>query len=214
MPDGVGERSDFLRAFLRSHKPLASTINFFRSIEWSRKILENNNYEAIPFFSRHLHEQTGENRFFARTVNTPTTIPHVLALRARRLITPPSATPSLAKNETPEALCLISLGKDLEAHPSIVHGGFQCVIFDEVMRLVVLLHQDNIAEPGPRDVHFTVSMTTSYHAPVNAPSNVLVRSWLVKREGRKWFAGADLVDCDGRVLTRAESVWVTRRSKE
>jgi acyl-coenzyme A thioesterase PaaI-like protein len=112
---------------------------------------------------------------------------------------------------SPEVLCLMSLGPGLEAHPSIVHGGFQAVIFDEVMRLLVLVHENNICGPELRSTHFTVNMNVSYLAPVLIPGNVLVRSQLLGRQGRKWFTKADIVDGVGKVLTSAHSVWVTAK---
>lgn len=210
--NNAAERSDFLNVFIRRHKPSRSAMDYFLSIPWTRKFIENDAYKAIPFFSRYLNEHTGENRFFARTVNTDTTIAHLLALQQKDLRTPEHQPLALSPTELtthPEIICLMSLGRGLESHPSIVHGGFQAVIFDEIMRMLVLLHQNNICKPGPRDVHFTVNMTLSYSAPLNAPSTVLVRSQLAKREGRKWLAKAEIVNSDNHVLTSAESLWVT-----
>jgi acyl-CoA thioesterase FadM len=79
------------------------------------------------------------------------------------------------------------------------------------MRLLILLHQNNICKPGPRDIHYTASMTVSYSAPVIAPSNVLVRARLVRREGRKWFTKGEIVNTEGQILTTAESMWITAK---
>lgn len=184
-------------------------------------MLENKAYVPIPFWSRHLNDSTGENRFFASIVNTDVTIPHLLSMRAKTIKTPDvneqvdqhqaNSASSKLNMSLPDVLCLVSLGPALEAHPSIVHGGFQCVIFDEVMRFLILVHQNNLSVSGSRVDHFTVEMTTSYLAPVITPSDVLVRSHLVKRQGRKWFARADIVDAAGMVLTTAESTWVTAK---
>lgn len=109
----------------------------------------------------------------------------------------------------PDVICLMSLDRDLDAHPSIVHGGFQAVLFDEVMRFVILLHQDLVCQPGPRDDHYTANMSISYCAPVMTPTNVVVRAWLTNREGRKWFTTAEIVDCTDSILTTAKSMWIT-----
>lgn len=105
----------------------------------------------------------------------------------------------------------MSLDRGLDAHPSIVHGGFQAVLFDEIMRFVILIYQDRVVQPGPRDVHYTANMPISYCAPVTTPRNVLVRSSLINRDGRKWFTVAEIVDCANNVLTKAESMWVTAK---
>lgn len=219
------ERSDFLGKFIASHQPPLETINYFSSQEWTRKVLENEDYEAVPFFSRHHNAQTGENRLVGQTVNTNTAIPHLLSLRRRNLITPTALVQDTEQQRndvqqggiktstsaSPDALFLVSLGHDLDAHPSIVHGGFQAVLFDEIMRFVILLHQDRICRPGPRDIHYTVRMSISYRAHVTTPSDVLVRAWLTGREGRKWFLVGEIVDSGENVLTAAESMWVTAR---
>jgi acyl-coenzyme A thioesterase PaaI-like protein len=216
----IDEQSDFLRHFIRKNKPPQSTLDYFASQPWASKILDDNAYEPVPVWSRHINEQTGENRFFAKTVNTDTTVPHILALNLKDLRTPeptdvlqkdePAPT-SLSDVASHELIFLMALGEDLQAHPSIVHGGFQAIIFDEIMRLLILLHQNNICRPGPRDIHYTASMTVSYSAPVIAPSNVLVRAQLVRREGRKWFTKGEIVNTEGQILTNAESMWITAK---
>jgi acyl-coenzyme A thioesterase PaaI-like protein len=216
------ERSDFLNDFIQAQKPSQDTLKYFSSLDWTREIFGNDAYQIVPFYSRHCVEETGENRFFARIVNTYTTVPHILAFQVKNLKTPESTTSrlndqasppllDLTDSATPEVICLMALGDDLQAHPSIVHGGFQAIIFDEVMRLLILLHQNNICVPGPRDIHFTATMTISYSAAVAAPSNILVRSRLLRREGRKWFARAEIVSSAGKILTTAESMWVTAK---
>lgn len=214
------ERSNFFGKFITEHQPPQKSIKYFSNLEFTRKVLENEDYGIVPFFSRYHNDQTGENRFFGRTVNTSTAIPHLLSLRRKNLITPNSLSQHKEQpwhdaqrrmSTLPDAICLMSLGRDLDAHPSIVHGGFQAVLFDEIMRFVILLHQDLVCQPGPRDVHYTANMSISYCAPVMTPTNVLVRSWLTNRDGRKWFTTAEIVDCANSLLTTAESMWVTAK---
>ncbi|KAJ5355955.1 hypothetical protein N7517_010564 [Penicillium concentricum] len=214
----VAERSDYLEGFMNSQTPPQSTVDYFSSLPWTRKFLENQAYKVIPFFSRHLNDHTGENRFFAQTVNSNTTVPHLLALQLKDLESPEFTSHyghqsfNTPDPTTPhELICLVSLGRGLDSHPSIVHGGFQGVIFDEIMRNLILLHNNNTCEPGPRDIHFTVNMNISYAAPVITPGVFLVRSNLAGREGRKWFPKAEIVNSDDVVLTSADSTWVTAK---
>lgn len=215
----VVERSDFLEFFMKDQRPSPGTIDYFSSFLWTRKFIEDEAYKAIPFFSRHLNEHTGENRFFAETVNSNTTISHLLALQLQDLDSPQSIShsgrhslKSAPDRTTPhELICLISLGKGLDSHPSIVHGGFQAVIFDEIMRNLIMLHNNNTCELGPRDLHFTVNMNISYVAPVTTPGIFLVRSKLLRREGRKWVTKAEIVNSDDKILTTAEITWVTAK---
>jgi acyl-coenzyme A thioesterase PaaI-like protein len=216
----IDEQSNFLQHFIQNHKSPQSTLDYFASQPWASKILDDNAYESVPVWSRHINEQTGENRFFAKTVNTDTTVPHILALSLKDFKTPEPTSALLKDEPAPTSLSnvaphelnfLMALGEDLQAHPSIVHGGFQAIIFDEIMRLLILLHQNNICKPGPRDIHYTATMTVSYSAPVIASSNVLVRSRLIRREGRKWFTKGEIVNSEGQILASAESMWITAK---
>ena len=214
------QQAGFLEQFMRSRKPPQESIDYFSSVGWTRRIVEDKAYEIVPFWSRYMDSQTGENRFFASTVNTRVTIPHLLSMRLKHMPdaeagpnpriadTGPDITQSTTK---PEVKCLMSLGRALEAHPSIVHGGFQCVLIDEVTRFLILVHQNNVRDSGTRLSHYTVSMATSYFAPVITPGNVLVRSQLLEKQGRKWTVATDITDASGKVLTSAKSVWVTAR---
>lgn len=221
LADVQQEQSDFLEKFIQTVKlDTRSTEHFSRS-EWSRAIVEDEAYEAVPFFSRHVNERTGENRFFGQTVNLSTTIPYVLAFRRKNIHTPDSLSSSEKEPTTtgllnstassPEIRCLMRLEKGLDSHPSIVNGGFQCVLFDETAWFVILVHQNTIHKPGPRDIHYTLSMNTKYFAPVSTPTDVLIRANLIKRDGRKWFTYAEIVDDTGKVLTSSESLWLTAK---
>jgi acyl-coenzyme A thioesterase PaaI-like protein len=219
---GPSEQSNFLETFIETHRPCQTSLDYFSSTEWTRKILEDRAYEVIPFFPRYFNENTSENRFFSRTVCTESTIPHLISLRrkdlrpARAVVhsESPASTDLTSENAAlPDILCLMSMGRDLEEHPSIVHGGFQCVLFDEIMRMSILLHYNKVCGPGLRDKHYTVKMNTDFFSPLTTPSDILLRSWLVKREGRKWAVKSDIVDSYGKLLTKAESLWITGKKE-
>lgn len=214
-PYGPDEKSDFLGSFLQTQKVPLDTIEHFSSISWTRKILQDDAYETIPFFSRYFNEVTGENGFYGRTVNTSSTMPHLLSRRLRKWnATSPHEV--FMPKDLSEVLCLISFGRGLDSHPGIVHGGFQCIIFDEIIRFLILLHHHETCQtclPGPRHAHLTVKLETKYHAPLNSPSTVLVRSRLTGREGRKWWAEAVIEDCEGNALSSATTMWVTARQR-
>ncbi|CAG8263218.1 unnamed protein product [Penicillium olsonii] len=198
------QQSNFLGEFFKTHRCSENTIKFFSSIPWTREILQNENYRTVPLFSRYLNETTGENRFFAKSVNSHETIPHLLALKTIEQRGP-------EETSSYPLIFLISLRQGLDSHPSIVHGGFQGVILDEVARNMILMHHDATCDPVPRDTHFTASMTISYVVPVTTPGVYLVRSQLTRREGRKWYTKAEIVDSSDKVLTNAESFWVTAK---
>jgi len=79
------------------------------------------------------------------------------------------------------------------------------------MGLCVMLH--NMKGSGPRDSLYTVKLETIYRAAVPTPSNVLVRCWLTRKEGRKWFCRGQIVNEEGVVMTEAEGLWVSTKRK-
>lgn len=203
------QQSDFLEHFIREKGVPEAAKEHFSALSWARGILQDDAYETIPFFSQYRNERTGENRFLANVAGKPTMIPHILFLRTKTLRLPendidPTKGP-------PDVMCFMSLGPDMTAHPGMVHGGFQCVIYDEVLRILILLHENQIRPPTKRTIHFTANLATTYLAPLVAPNDVLARAWLTARTGRKWELTAEILDNKGTIVSRAESTWVTAR---
>ncbi len=171
-------------------------------------------------------KDTGEDFFFARTVATEKTIPHLLSLQLLELPTPPetpTGTPLPEKNfklitevpAKPDCIFLLKLARPgLDGHPSVTHGGMNCAILDEMMGLCVMLHQQKFK--GPRDSLFTVNLNVTYRGPVPTPSDIVVRCWLKARQGRKWLSIGQITDQNGAVLCEAEGIWVltTRKAEK
>ncbi|KAI1612057.1 HotDog domain-containing protein [Exophiala viscosa] len=214
---------DFMSRFITSHRVPEDARNHFASIEWTNKHLSNPLYTAIPTFSRELKE-SGEDYFFSRTVSSPSTIPHLVTLQLKEFPVPresPRGTLKTGQNHTkvtevpenPDCIMLLTLGRPgLDGHPSVIHGGMACAILDEMMGLCIMLHHQHIS--GPRDSLFTANLNVTYRAPVPTPNDVLVRCWLVGREGRKWLSRGQIVDKDGLVMTEAEGLWVLTKRQD
>ena len=213
-----------IAAFFATHTVPESSLNHFSAIPWTAAYLRDPFYTAIPTFSRTLKE-TGEDAFFSITVNTPTTIPQALCLRLRDLSTP-NAPPGSPYNRTttspspydspvpgkPDVVLLLTLGSPgLDGHPATIHGGMATAILDETLGLCVMLHQTHISDP--RNAMFTARLDTVYRRPVQTPGEVAVRTWLTRREGRKWWARGQIVDKEGVVLTESEGLWVEARQR-
>ncbi|KIW98573.1 uncharacterized protein Z519_00234 [Cladophialophora bantiana CBS 173.52] len=217
------EEMDFMSKFITTHRVPEDARRHFASVEWTNKHLSNPLYKAIPTFSRVLKD-SGEDYFFSRTVSSPSTIPHLVTLQLKDFPKYPETPKGQLKLRTnhnevtqvpanPDCIMLLQLGRPgLDGHPSVIHGGMACAILDEMMGLCVMLHHQHIS--GPRDSLFTVSLNVTYRAPVPTPGDVLVRCWLVGREGRKWLSRGQIVDKDGKVMTEAEGMWVLAKRQE
>ncbi|KIX00523.1 uncharacterized protein Z518_10663 [Rhinocladiella mackenziei CBS 650.93] len=219
----MGEQMDFLSKFITTHRVPEDARQHFASIEWTNKYLSDPLYKAIPTFSR-APKESGEDYFFSHTISSPSTIPHLITLQLKDYQTPPESVKGQLETrqshtevakvpEKPDCIILLELGRPgLDGHPAVIHGGMACAILDEMMGLCVMLHQQHIS--GPRDSLFTVSLNVTYRAPVPTPGDVLVRCWLVGREGRKWLSRGQIVDKDGLVMTEAEGLWVLAKRQE
>ena len=217
------EQMDFLSKFMTSNRVPEDARQHFAAVPWTNKYLSSPLYKAIPTFSRVLKE-SGEDYFFSRTISSPSTIPHLVTLQLKEYpFKPESAKGQLRQRtshnevtqvpENPDCVMLLELGRPgLDGHPSVIHGGMACAILDEMMGLCVMLHHQHVE--GPRDSLFTVSLNVTYRAPVPTPGDVLVRCWLVGREGRKFLSRGQIVDKDGNVMTEAEGMWVLAKRRE
>ncbi|KAK5943668.1 hypothetical protein PMZ80_004676 [Knufia obscura] len=218
--------SNFMTSFLADHAPPTESISHFKSISWLQPLITSPKYKVIPTFSRHL-KSSGEDYFFSRTINTTVTIPHMISIQLRDFNTPepsnsppPSSTshktPAIAPSH-PDALTLLSLSSPgLNGHPSTLHGGVTCAILDETMGLLIMLHDNNTKADGKeeRDSLYTANLNVTYRAPVPTPGEVLVKTWLVGRQGRKWYSKGQIVDREGVVLAEADGLWVTARRQK
>ena len=220
----ANEEDHTIAAFFATHSVPESSIQHFSAVPWTAALLQDPAYTAIPTFSRALKE-TGEDAFFSITINTPTTIPEALCLRLRDLVAP-AASPGSPYNRTttlaspydapvpakPDVILLLELGSPgLDGHPATIHGGVATAILDEVIGLAVMFHQTQISDP--RSAMYTARLDTAYRKPVPTPAVLAVRSWLTRREGRKWWARGQIVDKDGVVLTESEGLWVEARQR-
>ncbi|KAL2427264.1 hypothetical protein ABEF95_010814 [Exophiala dermatitidis] len=219
----MGEQMDFITDFLSKNRVPEESRKYFAGIEWTNSYLNDPAYKPIPTFSRVLKE-SGEDFFFSRTVNSPSTIPHLVTLQLKEWPSLREVPRGMLKGketqsavtkvpEKPDCVMLLRLSRPgLDGHPNVIHGGMASAILDEMIGLCLMLHSRNVN--GPRDSLFTAYLNITYRAPVPTPSDVLVRTWLIAKEGRKLLAHGQIVDKDGLVMTEAEGMWVLAKREE
>jgi acyl-coenzyme A thioesterase PaaI-like protein len=89
-----------------------------------------------------------------------------------------------------------------EATHGVAHGGWTASVFDELLGRVVLMH-------GHMSVMGTLTISFEQPVPVGRP--LAARSWVEKRDARKWGVASELTLCSsGAVLARASGVCVLR----
>lgn len=194
------------------YSPPAPLLSYFSAIPWSRNLLSSKDYYPIQTWSRLPKTSTGEDAFFAGTIATPTTIPHVLTLRRRDIAPPPAPTdppvwpaPTASASappstSPPDVMMLFGLeAPGICGHPSTAHGGIVATLIDETMSLAVAVHLDSDSrgrrspDESPRGPIFTSQLDLRYKRPVAVPALVVVRAKVVARAGRKFWVRAQAV---------------------
>ncbi|OJJ42984.1 hypothetical protein ASPZODRAFT_19962 [Penicilliopsis zonata CBS 506.65] len=174
-------------------------------------LLSHPDYTPIETTSRQ-RLPTDENGFFAGTLATATTIPHVQTLTYNKLVPLASSGVELEVEsawrtplEPPDILMLLSLATPgLSGHPGLAHGGLLATVIDEAMSLALEAHSQIVSS------FFTAQLDVRYLAPVPVPSVAVVRAKVVSRAGRKNTVRAEILD-NGRICVEALGVWIEKR---
>ncbi|KAJ5915443.1 Thioesterase superfamily [Penicillium verhagenii] len=194
----------------------AAEVSHFRSHQWANSLISSEDYIPIDTDSRRVKPSTGEDGYFANTLGTSSTIPHLLTLQRRNLSPAPAEIPpwlpatkqDAAAKPTPgvnpaDVLVICDLGSPgLSGHPATVHGGITATLIDEAMSLAVAAHANGSASPSasaednPRGKIFTVQLDVRYRQKVKTPALLVVRAKVIGRVGRKFWVRAQAVQED------------------
>lgn len=213
-------QNDWWKTFMKRHPVPQESLEHFRSIEWTNAYLQDPAYRPVSSFSR-TTKPNGEDFFFAETVNTEKTIPHYVCLQLQKFETSsvtkaaPQQMIATGKKviaiapDQPDCIFLLRIGaRGLDGHPETLHGGMACAILDETMGFNAVLHNYNLDGPKRKHNLYTANLNTTYRAPLATPGEIIVRTWLEKREGRKWTLHGQIMDKNGIICTDAEGLWV------
>ncbi|DBA95108.1 TPA: hypothetical protein ACH3X1_002620 [Trebouxia sp. C0004] len=109
--------------------------------------------------------------------------------------------------EKQEFSSLITLGKNVCGHPTIVHGGLTAAIVDETFGgLNYVMKKRGMLDPGPA---FTVHMVMDWKKPIPAGSHIICTASLDSIEGRKTWVRATVKDRpDGVEYAAGEALFV------
>eukprot|EP01029_Cantina_marsupialis_P028751 TRINITY_DN777966_c0_g1_i1.p1 TRINITY_DN777966_c0_g1~~TRINITY_DN777966_c0_g1_i1.p1 ORF type:complete len:219 (-),score=48.43 TRINITY_DN777966_c0_g1_i1:328-984(-) len=93
-----------------------------------------------------------------------------------------------------------SLGKSLCGHQSILHGGFTAAMLDEFFG--ALFYSLKVGHG------FTGNLNVSYRKPIKTESDVCLRGWVEKIDGRKYTLKANVFDMDGNLMATATALFI------
>ncbi|KAL4891085.1 HotDog domain-containing protein [Aspergillus ambiguus] len=174
-------------------------------------------YRPIPWLSRYDKGDNTTDTFFSQAINSANTIPRVLALlRADILDAPRAADPDQDPNPAPRddarphQVLFVQIGTGLNGFTDTVHGGVLASLVDEALSTCVEAFRQQLNGESKAKL-FTANLNVSYRAPVLSPGVILVKTWLRRRVGRKWFLEAQVVAEDGTVCTEVKALWISER---
>ncbi len=87
---------------------------------------------------------------------------------------------------------------------TVVHGGIQATILDEVMGVAAQL---SLPDDASDLACVTAEMNLRYLAPVPMDQDVVARAKIERIDGRDIYVVGGIVDTDGTILTDADSRW-------
>lgn len=87
---------------------------------------------------------------------------------------------------------------------TVIHGGIQATLLDEVMGVAAQLALESTATNAPC---VTAEMQLAYRRPVPIADEVVARARLLRVDGRDLHVEGAIVGRDGTILTSATSRW-------
>lgn len=180
---------------------------------WCTQFLRNPTLTPISTPTRQPKTST-EDSFVAETLATANTIAtwqsFYKTIPQSRMLSVPG-TAGINDDTSPvggELIALLALGRGMNGHTNVVHGGLIATILDEMMGIVVSFHM------SPEMSGYTAVMKTSYKKPVPAPGAIICRTWLERRSGgRKMWLRGTIEDGEGELFVEAESLWIEVKRK-
>jgi len=110
---------------------------------------------------------------------------------------------------------LFHLEGGLNGYPNICHGGIIATLLDEALGLaygIFAQREHEIAEARGEKLSRAPSMTaelvTTYVRPLRTPQTVRIVIKGLRREGRKTFMEADVLDGEGVLLAKGTGLFV------
>lgn len=173
--------------------------HFQTSYPWTKPLFTDSS--LLPIQSTHQHPWPGmTSRFMAHTLRSTDSIRHLQSFFKHNSTTTPASVRELDPL-TGQVWTLYSLGRAIEGHEHVSHGGFVATLLDQQTGSAVIF---NPGFESPKTAKFTVQ----YFRPLRTPSAVLCRGWVERVDGRKIWAKAVLQGEDGEPIAQGEALYI------
>ncbi|KAF1365268.1 hypothetical protein EJ07DRAFT_161345 [Lizonia empirigonia] len=177
------------------------------SIPWAAALINDKRWTPTPSSNR-VPKSTGEDAFFAETLDTNRTIRTMLTLRPSK-----EEEGDLTYKEL---LVILDLGDGLNGYPQVLHGGFAATLLDETCGGLIQLNVfEKVKRLGSEHAmnYLTAYLNTTYKKPVPVPGPLLCTAKIERLDGRKLYICATIEDGTGVVYTTGECMFVEVKPK-
>ena len=205
------------RDLIKSVPISPESVDFFTNFPFVQPYLSPSSpYKLIPFITRYEKNDLSD-MFFSKTINTHDTVPRVLAfMRNPDSSQPPNHVdqntidPSKGSDDDPHFVVFYQLELGVNGFINTAHGGIMASLLDETIGLCAETYRIFVSnEQAPL---LTADLQLKYRFPVSTPGAIMIKSWVRRREGRKWFLEARVFGEDGLLRAEARSVYTRPRS--
>ncbi|GMG36572.1 unnamed protein product [Aspergillus oryzae] len=191
-------------------------VDFFAQIPFARPHLDKSSpYHPVPFVTRYDQGDLSD-KFFSNAIHTNDTIPRILALTRKEYFLPSLLTVEKESDqpeglEEPHFVAFCQLESDVTRYINTTHGGVLAALLDETLGLCAETYRVFI--PDEQEHLPTARVEVDYHSPVPTPGIIVIKTWVKRTGGRKWFLEAHVLDHEGSMTATTKSLYIRLKSQ-
>lgn len=193
----------------------------FSSLPSTNKFMSTNAHLQTVAFTSCIAKNDSMDTFWSKTLNTPDTVTHAIALIRKDIMTYQYQIEGNQdegeKEWAPDVALVVQLGSQMNGFHNTVHGGLVAALLDECLGLTVETIRCCL-QPGTKGLTvssplYTAYLHINYRRPTESPGVYIVEARLQRREGRKWMLQGRIRGDDGKVRADANSLWIAAVQK-
>ncbi|KAH6616581.1 HotDog domain-containing protein [Boeremia exigua] len=181
---------------------IQSDIAKLSTIPWAAELINDKRWTPT-LSSNRFTKPTGEDSFFAETLDTGRTIRTMLTLRP----TEDQEGEWMYK----ELLVILDLGDGLNGYAQILHGGFATTLLDETCGGLIQLNVfEKVRRFGSQHAmnYLTAYLNTVYKKPIPVPGPLLCTAKIERQDGRKLYVRATIEDGEGTIYATGDCMFI------
>lgn len=193
----------------------------FSRLPSTKKFMSTNAHLQPVAFTSCITKNDSMDTFWNKTLKTPDTITHTIALIRKDIMTYQYQNGDNQENDqkewVPDFALIVQLGSQMNGFHNTVHGGLVAALLDECLGLTVEAIRscfqsgaNGLVTSSPL---YTANLYINYRRPTESPGVYIVEARLQRREGRKWMMQGRFRGENGEVRADANSLWIAAVQK-